>query len=314
MVEFYGQIGYLNFFQLTFKCDYGRIYVISEEGDDISKECQIVEFMEYSLAYISKWNITKDLHIQPHSHNFHEISFYNTNCDGIAYIGNKEYKFTTGDIIVNTIGTIHSEKHFSDGVLTFFCFSCDDFPLKSGIYHNMWNMKSIIEYIRKESLNQNYKYNELISLKIAELVINLERISNDMSSSQVMNLLYFKNYIEENSMLPINISDLAKNSGYSYDHFRHLFKQTFGISPKNYLTDIRCTHALDMLQNSDLKCTDIAYECGFSDSSQMSKMIKNKYGISPIELIKLRNNDSASLKADTSDITESKKKAPYFMP
>lgn len=246
--------------------------------------------MKYSLAYISKANITKDLHIQPHSHKFHEISFYNTNCNGIACIDNREYKFAAGDIVVNTVGTVHSEKHFSDGSLIFFCFSCDDFPLKSGIYRNMRNMKSIVEYIDTESLNQNYKYNDLISLKIAELVINLERISMNIPSSQVMNLLYFKNYIEENSMLQINMAELAKNAGYSYDHFRHLFKQNFGISPKNYLTDIRCSHALDMLKNSDLSCTDIAYECGFSDSSQMSKMLKNKYGMTPMQLIKSQKN------------------------
>ena len=154
----------------------------------------------------------------------------------------------------------------------------------------MWKMKPIIESISKESFNQNYKYNELISLKIAELVIHLDRVSKDMSSAQVMNLLYFKNYIEENSMLQINMAELAKNAGYSYDHFRHLFKQNFGISPKNYLTDIRCSHALDMLKNSDLSCTDIAYECGFSDSSQMSKMLKNKYGMTPMQILKSQKN------------------------
>ena len=274
---------------MTFQITYVRILVTSKEGDNISQKCQIVQFMEYSLAYITNWNTTKDLHIQPHSHKFHEISFYNTKCEGIAYIDDKEYKFSPGDIVVNTIGTVHSEKHFSNGSLIFFCFSCDNFPLKSGIYRNMWKMKSTIEYINKESFNQNYKYNELISLKIAELVINLERASMDISSSQVMNLLYFKNYIEENSMLQINMYDLAKNSGYSYDYFRHLFKQNFGISPKNYLMDIRCKHAFDMLKNSDLSCTDIAYECGFSDSSHMSKMLKNKYGMTPMQIIKSQN-------------------------
>lgn len=246
--------------------------------------------MEYSLAYITNWDTTNGLYIPPHSHKFHEISFYNAKCEGFAYIDGKEYKFAPGDIVVNRMGTVHSEKHSSDGSLIFFCFSCDNFPLKNGIYHNMWKMKSIIESISKESFNQKYKYNELISLKIAELVIHLDRASEDISSAQVTNLLYFKNYIEENSMLQINMADLAKNAGYSYDHFRHLFKQNFGISPKNYLTDIRCSHALDMLKNSDLSCTDIAYECGFSDSSQMSKMLKNKYGMSPMQILRSQKN------------------------
>ena len=90
-------------------------------------------------------------------------------------------------------------------------------------------------------------------------------------------LFYCKNYIDENYMYKINISDLAKMAGYSIDHFRHLFYRNFNISPYNYIVQVRCKKAVELLKTTSYKCVDIAYKCGFSDSCQMTKMIKKYY-------------------------------------
>ena len=41
-----------------------------------------------------------------------------------------------------------------------------------------------------------------------------------------------------------------------------------------------------ILKTTDLSCTEIAYQCGFSDSGQLTKMIKNKYSTTPTKIRK----------------------------
>jgi AraC-like DNA-binding protein len=79
---------------------------------------------------------------------------------------------------------------------------------------------------------------------------------------------------------------LSALTGYSYDYFRHIFKVAYGISPQDYLINVRLEQAKSMLHNTALSCTQIAISCGFSNSGQMSVMIKRRYGKSPLALRK----------------------------
>ena len=242
--------------------------------------------MNVKLSFINSESFTAGRHISPHSHNCHEIVFYGIGCSGTTIINDTEYTFSAGDAAVINQKFIHSESHSSDGRVRFFGFECDrDLPIPSGIYHNLWNIDLIISMIHKESINQNYLYKELISNKINELIIYITRTLFPKVNA-AKNFNYFKNYISENYMQPINIHDIAKLAGYSYSHFRHLFTKHFSISPKKYLIDVRCQKAFELLKTTEISCTEIAYLCGFSDSGQMTKIFKEKYSLTPLAVRK----------------------------
>ncbi len=65
-----------------------------------------------------------------------------------------------------------------------------------------------------------------------------------------------------------------ERSGYSYDHFRHMFKERTGLSPMNYIIDKRIDYAKRLIVSTDMTLSTISQECGFSTSSQFSSMFR----------------------------------------
>ncbi|MBP3359981.1 MAG: AraC family transcriptional regulator [Clostridia bacterium] len=224
--------------------------------------------------------------VAPHNHSCSEIVFYGNGSNGLTKIGDNEYSFHAGDMALISSGTVHSETHYSDSDVIFIGFENNNM-LHDGIYQNVWFIKPILDTIIKEAKNQKYGYNEIISLKLHEIFIYIDRlIRTDIHG--VKNLNFCKRYIEENYMHKIKLEELSAMSGYSYDYFRHLFTNTFSISPKQYIIDTRIKNAVKLLADSDTDCTSIAYMCGFSDGSQMTKLIKNKFNMTPLQIRKNR--------------------------
>lgn len=224
--------------------------------------------------------------IAPHTHNCHEIVFYGQGCAGTTEIDNNIYEFTPGAVTVNSAGAVHSEKHIGRGNVYFFGF-LGDLPLEDGVYSDMWHTQQIFKDILRETRNQEYGYRDIIECKINEIITYIRRKTVG-DSHGARDLSYCKRYIDENFMHGITISALGRMAGYSGDYFRHLFTDEFGISPQQYIIGKRLDHARRLLITTDLKCTDIAYMCGFSDSGQLTKMFTSKYGKAPLKYRKNR--------------------------
>ena len=60
-----------------------------------------------------------------------------------------------------------------------------------------------------------------------------------------------------------------------------VFKKVTGYSPIDYLVRVRMTHAVGLLQKSDDAISEIARECGFSDSNYFSRQFRRIYACSP---------------------------------
>ncbi len=88
-------------------------------------------------------------------------------------------------------------------------------------------------------------------------------------------------YINEHLDRDINLSDLAELLGISQFHFSHLFKQSLGKSPYQYLLQQRIERAKQLLKQTNRSIMDIALECGFSSHSHLSKQFRQLTGITP---------------------------------
>lgn len=239
--------------------------------------------MSPELVFAAKWQHEKGRIVETQSHNCHEIVFYDRGSSGATIIDGMEYSFSAGDIVFNRKYSQHTEKHNSDGTCIFFGFAGNT-SIESGIYKDMWEIKPLAEAIVKEAREQNKNYTDIISLKIQEVLLLIDRNNTSSTVKRNKSLFYCKNYIDENYMAKIEISTLAEMTNYSPDHFRHLFFRGFGISPKNYIIKKRCEKAIELLETTSQKCSDIAFQCGFSDSGQMSKMIKSIYSKTPQQI------------------------------
>jgi AraC family transcriptional regulator len=90
-------------------------------------------------------------------------------------------------------------------------------------------------------------------------------------------------YIERNSNSKINLEKIASKSFYSKYHFHREFKELFGVSPKEYVIQIRNEKAAFLLLSTDLKMGDLSFEVGFENQETFSRSFKKYFEISPLQ-------------------------------
>lgn len=73
----------------------------------------------------------------------------------------------------------------------------------------------------------------------------------------------------------------ADKCNLSVDRFSHAFKENVGVSPKQYMQEIKLAVACDLLKNTDLDICEVANAVGVSDSSYFTKLIKRHTGHTP---------------------------------
>lgn len=93
-----------------------------------------------------------------------------------------------------------------------------------------------------------------------------------------------RTYIEQNYADSIKIEDIAADNFISEGYLSHAFKAETGMSPREYLTHIRCTRACELIRYTGMKLSDIAANTGFCSQSDMSRKIRECYGVTPSEI------------------------------
>jgi AraC family transcriptional regulator len=79
----------------------------------------------------------------------------------------------------------------------------------------------------------------------------------------------------------VAVEKLARECSFSRCHFSRAFKLSFGVSPHQYILQMRMSKAKELLVRSELRITHIAIDCGFSDSSHFTKVFTRYTGYSP---------------------------------
>ncbi|MDF2722513.1 MAG: AraC family transcriptional regulator [Paenibacillus sp.] len=79
---------------------------------------------------------------------------------------------------------------------------------------------------------------------------------------------------------------LSKKSCISEAYFRKLFKEEYGISPKQYIQQIRINRAKELLKSDYLNVTAVAEMVGYSSVYNFSKAFKIQTGQAPSEFLK----------------------------
>lgn len=94
-------------------------------------------------------------------------------------------------------------------------------------------------------------------------------------------------FIFENYSREITLKEAAGIAGMRDTYFSRIFQEVTGYGFKEYLLNIRIQHACQMLRTGNLKITQIALACGFSDGNYFGDVFKKRTGLSPREF---RNN------------------------
>ncbi len=85
-----------------------------------------------------------------------------------------------------------------------------------------------------------------------------------------------------------DIRSAAEMTGLSRRRFNDLFKEQYGITPNDYLTELKINAAKSLLVDNGLSVKSISELCGFNDHYYFCKVFKSKTGFSPTAFKKHR--------------------------
>lgn len=144
-------------------------------------------------------------------------------------------------------------------------------------------IESILFYFQNPSLATE----ELVKLKVKELILLLV---NTDSSHQIRSILQdlfnpdqyeFKEIIHAHLFDNLSLQDLAVLTGLSLSSFKRKFSKVFNSSPVKYINTRRLEKAQRLLETTDLRVSEICFDCGFNDHGYFTRLFVSKYGSSP---------------------------------
>lgn len=87
--------------------------------------------------------------------------------------------------------------------------------------------------------------------------------------------------LEQRMAEVVDLNELASSLDISYDRFRRAFKKHTGLSPHQYVLQLRVERARELLYATDLTVRQIAAELGFDDPYYFSRAFRKFVGLSP---------------------------------
>lgn len=96
-------------------------------------------------------------------------------------------------------------------------------------------------------------------------------------------------FISRHYMKPIRLKEIAREVGLSPYRLAHVVKQHSGKTLIQILIHSRIQSSLQLLDNTDKSCAEIAYEVGFNDQSYFIRHFKRATGITPARYRRNRN-------------------------
>ncbi len=92
--------------------------------------------------------------------------------------------------------------------------------------------------------------------------------------------------IEENlDNSDFNIDSIADNLGISRSAFFKKLKSLTGLAPVDMIKEVRLTKSIELLKNTDMTVSEVAFAVGFKESGYYGKCFRKKYNQTPTEFM-----------------------------
>lgn len=88
-------------------------------------------------------------------------------------------------------------------------------------------------------------------------------------------------YIHEHIDQPLAVKDVAAAFGYSESRFSHLFQERLKRTLHDYIRQLRCQQAAQLLRETEMTVPEIALSKGFDSLQTFYRSFKRCYGVTP---------------------------------
>lgn len=250
-----------------------------------------------------------------HTHDFAELIVI-TGGGGLHWINGETYPVCAGDIFLIQGNTEHyfRERH----ELEMFNVMFDDYYLKEHLQSlralpgfnafflfeptyrkqhkfgsklhispvGMLPLKDLLQQMTNEVRSDEPGSDLMLLAKVLEIFVFISREYSVNNNPMVRSLYHLGEVIsclEKRYRENWTISRISRIASMAPSTLLPVFKRVTGYSPIEYLLHVRMAKAADLLRKSDASISQIAEECGFTDSNYFSRQFRKHYSCSPRE-------------------------------
>jgi AraC-like DNA-binding protein len=241
--------------------------------------------MAASVVSLVYYEHQPEEYVLPHDHTYYELVFYKEGT-GKVNVKEEEKRFAKGSVFVIRPGIKHDEYNDAFSTVYIVLFK-SDVRLDNMFVHFDQPMQTYVtglfENALREYKKQSPMYQEYVDHTFNLILIEAMRLLSfeDEYKTQQLYVKHAKKYIRENVVKNIDFNMLAMSSGYSYDRFRHIFKDISGVTLKQYVLNTRLDKAKQILSETEHPIKDIARMCGFSTTAGFVGFFTSRMRISP---------------------------------
>ena len=260
-----------------------------------------IKNLSFQLESITKSKYDSDWHSTLHTHPFTEL-FYVVDGKGEFNIQGQRFPVKPNDFVIINPQVEHTELSSPDEPLEYIVLGINGLsfsnltPVSEGGHpFSFFNLrdeqKDILRYLNamvQEATSQSMSY-ELVCHNLLEiLLIKILRhqhfdLEVGKQSKATKDISFIKHYLETYYHESIQLEDLASMTHLSRFYISHSFKKEIGMSPMEYLIDIRIKESKILLRTTNYSISQVADIVGFTTPTYFSKQFRKSTGISPTD-------------------------------
>lgn len=215
---------------------------------------------------------------------------------GTVHVGNISFQASAGDIYILPAGKDHVyfsdekepwEKVWFNIQGPFIENAVKAYGLENTFHVQGLNLNPLFEEFLstaqnvKQSKSSNWSFDPCagVFLKIVQAISSApERLKQYTPETRIHRL---KHRIDNLTDFSISFDALLEEFFYTKSHMIRTFKAEFGVTPYNYLLEVKLNTAKLLLKNTAMTVTEIAAYLGFSSCHHFSGFFSKRTGVSP---------------------------------
>lgn len=237
----------------------------------------------------------------PHWHEHIELHYVLAGETRIR-LDQKDYRIQQGDLLIINRNVLHAG--FCDGKkmeTMYIVFEMEmlsrELAEKNILFTPLVKKDSEIEAITRRLYEENEKQEIGWHLACKGILMQLiaylgrnyaEEMLSDSASLRRMKKLERLNtvndYIEKHYAEAITNKQLADLLHLSEDRFNHLFKESMGMPPLQYINEVRLNKAMHLLKKGEFTAAQVADAVGISDYNHFGRMFRRRFDCTPMEV------------------------------
>lgn len=223
-----------------------------------------------------------------HNHNCFELSYYISGT-GQLVVGNTVYNFKPHSVFITPPAFAHSLLSENLEVLYIGFFYDNSLGvINREIFIENTQSDDILTILKLMESMYESKNDKLTNATLFELqkliiytILDIQLTNEASSSKDIFANVAFS--LKQNFSKDVDFEKIAMNSGYSYHRFRHLFKEKYGVSPRQFHLNEKIYNSMQMLISTSQSIESIAMCCGFKSTANYISLFKKHNKLSPTQ-------------------------------